>query len=733
MAKTPRKHSRPIDKVAYFNRELSWLAFNRRVLDLALSEKLPVLERMRFLSIVSSNLDEFFEIRVAGLMQQVDSNLVQPGIDGLGPKEQLRRIHSIATSIITDQYGCWHEKIVPLLKEEGIHFKTRNELSQTELRWVRGHFEDNVYPVLTPLGIDPAHPFPHITNKSLNILVWLKDPSGSGDGSKMAIVPVPRILPRVVHIGSGSRQKSSYIFLSDIIKIFIGKLFPGYTVRGAWAFRITRNSDLYIDEEEAQNLLQKIEEELHKIRKGAAVRLEIEAGVSSDSLNALLKAINLSQEHVFAINGPINLLRLFSVFDLIDKPHLKFPPFAPYTPPALSRSGSIFTAIKQEDAMLHHPYHSFNPVVDFINEAAVDPKVVALKQTLYRTSGDSPIIEALKLASANGKQVTALVEIKARFDEANNIEWARQLEDVGVHVVYGMVGLKTHCKCCLVVRRESSGMQRYAHLGTGNYNPKTARIYTDFSLFTANEEITGEVAALFNTLTGFSRRPEFKKLLVAPFNYHSRIQQLILKEAANAKAGKPARIMAKINSLIDRETINNLYIASQAGVQIDLIVRGICGLVPGVRGLSQNIRVRSIVGRFLEHTRAFYFENTTKQPVILAGSADWMQRNFFRRIECVFPIESPRWRKFIVEEFFPLQLRDNQFATQLRANGSYSPVNIPAGGEPFSSQDYWADEATRLRTKPKIEEPESLDQATPPAAKERKAGIEDGLDQKPKE
>lgn len=726
--KPPRKQAKPGAKLAYFNRELSWLAFNRRVLDLALGDKLPVLERMRFLSIVSSNLDEFFEIRVAGLMQQVDSNLVQPGIDGLGPKEQLRRIHSIATSIIADQYECWHNKIVPTLKDEGVHFKTRAELSAAELRWVRTHFEDNVYPVLTPLGIDPAHPFPHLINKSLNILVWLKDPEGRGDGAKMAIVPVPRILPRVVQIELKSRKKSCYIFLSDIIKIFIGKLFPGYTVRGAWAFRITRNSDLYIDEEEAQNLLQKIEEELHKMRKGAAVRLEIEAGVNDDSLNALLKAINLSQEHVFAINGPINLLRLFSVFDLIDKPHLKFPPFAPYTPPALSRTGTIFQTIKQEDILLHHPYHSFNPVVDFINEAASDPKVVALKQTLYRTSGDSPIIEALKTASANGKQVTALIEIKARFDEANNIEWARQLEDVGVHVVYGMVGLKTHCKCCLVIRRENDGMQRYAHLGTGNYNPKTARIYTDLSLLTANDAITDEVAALFNTLTGFSRHPEFKKLLVAPFNYHSHIQQLILREAANAKAGKPAKIMAKVNSLIDRETINNLYAASQAGVQIDLIVRGICGLVPGVRGLSQNIRVRSIVGRFLEHSRAFYFENAPKQPVILAGSADWMQRNFFRRIECVFPIESPKWRKFIIEEFFPLQLRDNQFATQLRANGSYSPVNVPTSGEAFSCQDYWLTEATRMRKMPDIEKSPSNIPPAPATPEDGEAGVEQGLD-----
>lgn len=675
-------------KVAYFNRELSWLAFNRRVLDLAQSEDQPLLERLKFLSIVSSNLDEFFEIRVAGLVQQVESGVVELGIDGLGPKEQLRRIHAITVAMVKDQYKCWREKLVPQMKAQGIVFKGRKELSRKELTWARQYFERQVYPVLTPMGIDPSHPFPQLINKSLNILVKLVEPGRGRKEPRIAIIPVPRILPRVIHVDIEGAKEQTYIFLSDLIKMFDDELFPGYRMKGAWAFRITRNSDLYIDEEEVENLLTKIEEELNKKRKGDPVRLEIEHDVDEEMLESLLKANSITQDYVFRIDGPINPMRLMSVYSMIERPDLKDKPHQAYVPQYMHAHDDIFKTIRKADRLLHHPYDSFQPVVDFLNQAANDPQVFAIKQTLYRTSGDSPIIEALKTACANGKQVTALVELKARFDEANNIQWARELEEVGVHVVYGLVHLKTHCKCCLIVRREGEGLRRYAHLGTGNYNPKTAKIYTDLSLFTADERITSEVADLFNTLTGFSRSPEFNHLLVAPFNLHSEIQKHIKRETRNAKAGKPARIIAKCNSLIEKETINNLYAASRAGVQIDLIIRGICSLVPGVNGMSENIRVRSIVGRFLEHSRIYYFENAGDEPEVYIGSADWMSRNFFRRIECVFPILDPELKERLIKDIIPPQLKDTK-AKLLKPNGAYAPVRRNKGEEEFCSQQHF--------------------------------------------
>jgi len=694
---TARKQASSKKKVAYFNRELSWLAFNRRVLDLAQSTQQPLLERLKFLSIVSSNLDEFFEIRVAGLVQQVESGVVEVGIDGLGPKEQLRRIHGTASALVKDQYRCWRESLIPAMKEEGIVFKGRKELTRKELAWARKYFEEQVYPVLTPMGLDPAHPFPQLANKSLNILVKLVEPGRGRRETLTAIIPVPRILPRVVHIDLEEDTKSeSYIFLSDLIKMFDEELFPGYRMKGAWAFRITRNSDLYIDEEEVENLLTKIEEELHNMRKGDPVRLEIEDDVDEEMLEGLLRAIDLPQDYVFRIDGPINMMRLMSVYGMIERPDLKDKPHQAYVPEGLTHAQDYFKNIRQRDFLLHHPFDSFSPVVDFLHEAARDPKVFAIKQTLYRTSGDSPVIEALKEASRNGKQVTALVELKARFDEANNIQWARELEEVGVHVVYGLVGLKTHCKCCLIVRREGEGLRRYAHLGTGNYNPKTAKIYTDLSLLTAREDLTSEVADLFNTLTGFSRSPQFKQLLVAPFSLHEEIQQKIRRETRNARNGKPAKIIAKCNSLIEKETINNLYDASRAGVTVDLIVRGICALVPGVKGMSENIRVRSIVGRFLEHSRIYYFENGEGECEVLIGSADWMSRNFFRRIECVFPVEDPELKARIVEEIIPPYLRDTH-AKLLKSNGAYQAVRKNKDDEEFSAQQHFLE--TPLGTK----------------------------------
>ncbi len=697
-------HSRPL-KAAYFNRELSWLSFNRRVLEQAGNPYTPLLERVKFLAIVCSNLDEFFEIRVAGLIQQVDSGKGGISIDGLNAREQLRRIHSVVASLVDDQYRIWNKQIVPALASEGIVFKSAHELSKSELSWVKEYFDEQVFPVLTPLGLDQSHPFPQLGNKTLNVIVSLDDPSTTEVERQAALLPVPRILPRLVRIGPEGSGESTYIFLSEIIKLCAGACFPGFKVNGAHAFRVTRNSDLYIDEEEADNLLKTIEKGLRDLRRGAAVRLEIEEGVNEEIFTTLCEHLELSHEYVFRLGGPLNLLRLMSLTD-IDRPDLKDSPFSPVQPQSFPPDKKPFDVIRERDIMLHHPYDSFEPVVDFVTQATHDPNVFAMKQTLYRTSGDSPVVRALVEASRNGKQVTALVELKARFDEANNIQWARQLEEAGVHVVYGLVGHKTHCKCSLVVRREGKKLRRYAHLGTGNYNPKTARLYTDLSLFTCRPGITEDVANIFNTLTGFSLQPEFERLLVAPFNLHRRTIELIDQEAANAAASKPARIIAKMNSLVDKETINHLYGASKAGVKVDLIVRGICCLVPGVRGLSENIRVRSIVGRFLEHVRAFYFENGDDAAHIYAGSADWMPRNFFRRIEVIFPIDDPAAREWIRHELFHRELQDNENARELHQNGSYHPITRKENENAFSVQNHFI-AAANERAKQTLLEKES--------------------------
>lgn len=692
MAKRSRSTSpaaaREPGRAAYYNRELSWLAFNRRVLEQAQSERHPLLERVKFLAIVSSNLDEFFEIRVAGLIQQVDSGVTEASFDGLGAREQLRRIHSVVASLVEDQYRCWHEQLVPALAREDILIKSASDLTPSELKWVRTYFREQVYPVLTPLALDQSHPFPQLGNKTLNVVVSLDNPDTPEQEKLVAILPVPRILPRLVTIAPAKTGPHRTIFLSEIIKLCAGELFPGYKLNGAHAFRVTRNSDLYIDDEEAENLLKKIEDELRNLRRGSAVRLEIEQGVDESIFETLCEQLGLSHEYVFRLNGQLNLLRLMSLTEL-DRPDLKYPPFAPVNVSPLREPENIFATIRKQDVLLHHPYDAFTPVVDFVEQAARDPQVFAIKQTLYRTSGDSPIVRALIEASKNGKQVTALVELKARFDEANNIQWARQLEEAGVHVVYGLVGHKTHCKLCLVVRQEGRRMRHYAHLGTGNYNPRTAKLYTDLSCFTARPSLTGDAAKLFNTLTGFGRSPTFKHLLVAPFNLHRRINELIDRERQNAAAGRPARIIAKMNSLVDKVVIDSLYAASQAGVKIDLIVRGICCLVPGVKGLSENIRVRSIVGRFLEHARVFYFENQGRKPLILAGSADWMPRNFFRRIEVLYPIEDADLRRWITHELLPMEMKDNSNARLLHANGGYLPFPRRTGEPLFSAQAYF--------------------------------------------
>lgn len=713
---SPKKTAPPA--FPYFNRELSWLAFNQRVLDQATSTEYPLLERMKFLAFVSSNLDEFFEIRVAGLMQQVKSGVNELGPDGLGPKEQLKGIRNVVQRLLVDQNTCWEQQVAPELADNGILFCSYDELTRNEKQWLKQYFEEQIFPVLTPLAIDPAHPFPQLTNKALYILASIDDPQTRIIESMMAIIPVPRILPRTVKIGVPRQGTPEvYIFLSDIVQHYVKRLFPGYRVSSTAPFRITRNSDLYIDEEEVENLLRKIEEELMNMQKGAAVRLEIAQGSDPILLKQLLQALDLKEESIYTTAGPINPLRFMSTYDLIDRPDLKFPPQIPHVPAALESPEQIFEQLSKQDILLHHPYDSFQPFIDFLNQAARDPQVFAIKQTLYRTSGDSPIVEALMEASRRGKQVTVLIEIKARFDEANNIQWARQLEDVGVHVVYGLVGLKTHCKTCMVVRRESKGLKRYVHLGTGNYNPKTARLYTDLSLFTTSPSITSEVAGLFNTLTGFSLTPVFKKLHVSPFTLHTKIQKYIKTETRNARAGRPARIIAQTNSLVDKQTIDHLYQASQAGVKIDLIVRGICNLVPQVKGVSENIHVRSILGRYLEHSRIFYFENSSgAQPRILAGSADWMPRNFFRRIEAVFPIEAPEHRQRILH-ILKTYLKDTKHARILHSNGTYHKTRSAATtSNHFSAQETFAKESNH--TRPRFAGTPPQPSALPPQASE---------------
>jgi len=669
-----------------FNRELSWLTFDRRVLELAEDETVPLLERVRFLSIVSSNLDEFFEIRVAGLMQQEES-ATHPAT-----REFLQEVLRQAHSLVDAQQACWRDLLLPALRKEGIFVKSKAQLDDQDLAELSPRFDRDILPALTPLAIDPSHPFPVLTNKGLYLLALLRDPE-SGE-VRRAVVPIPRVLPRIVVLGAGQRR--SFTLLSLVIALHIDRLFPGLEVLGAWAFRITRNSDLYVDEEESGNLLEAIEDEIRNLRKGAPVRLEIEALAPAEEVAWLLKSIGLSADNAFRSEGPVNMVRLASLIDLAGRPDLLFPTFVPALSPDFTSPERLYQRIAKQDLLLHHPYESFNPVVDFIRQAARDEAVVAIKLTLYRTSGDSPVVEALKEAARNGKQVTALVELRARFDELNNIEWARQLEEAGAHVVYGLHGLKTHCKACLVVRQEKGGLRRYAHLGTGNYNPKTARLYTDFSLFTADEEVCADVGLLFNVLTGNLAKPKFRHLLIAPFDLHRGIIDLIRAEASAAKHGRKAAIFAKVNSLVDPDVIQALYEASQAGVKVELVVRGVCCLVPGVPGKSENIRVRSVLGRFLEHSRLFRFENSGGEPVLLMGSADWMPRNFIRRVECVFPIRNKQLRRRVEQEIlgtYAERLGDAKF---LRPDGAYEPA-LPSGRRGPQAQEAFLALANRLQ------------------------------------
>jgi len=677
-----------------FNRELSWLTFNRRVLELAEDNTVPLLERVRFLSIVSSNLDEFFEIRVAGLMQQEES------VSHPATKEFLEEVLQKAHKLVSAQQECWHKQLLPALAEEKIIFKNIASLTEEDLRELSQRFDRDILPALTPLAIDPSHPFPVLTNKGLYLLVLLKDTT-TGE-ARRAVVPIPRILPRVLSLENQGQK--SFTLLSYVIQKFIERLFTGLEVKGAHVFRITRNSDLYVDEEEAGNLLEVIEEEIRNLRKGAPVRLEINEGVPEEELNWLLKVTGLPKMNAFLSSGPVNMMRLSSLIDLAGRPDLLYPSFAPALPAEFIDSSKIFHRIAKHDILLHHPYESFTPVVDFIRQAARDESVVALKLTLYRTSGDSPVVEALKEAARNGKQVTALVELRARFDELNNIEWARQLEEAGAHVVYGLAGLKTHCKACLVVRQEKGGLKLYAHLGTGNYNPKTARLYTDFSLFTADDEITADVGLLFNVLTGNLAKPKFKHLIVAPFDLQRRILELIQSEISAAQAGRKATIFAKINSLVDPDVIQMLYQASRAGVKIHLLVRGICCLKPGIPDKSENISVHSVLGRFLEHSRLFRFENSGGEPIILMGSADWMPRNFLRRVECVFPIKNKSLRKRVEQEILQTYASNLGDAKALQPDGDYLALT-PQGRRAPLAQDTFLALARQVSSENLIEKP----------------------------
>ncbi len=668
----------------FLNRELSWLAFNQRVLDEALDPTTPLLERVKFFCITSSNLDEFFEVRVAGIKQQIESDVVERSVDGLTASEGFRAIHRRVREMVGAQFRCWREQLVPALAENGIRFLGVAELGPADRVWMESYFHTQVWPVLTPLGLDPAHPFPQLLNKTLNLIVQIEVRLNSGNHRRLAVVQVPRALPRLVKLPrDDSRQ--DYVFLAHLVGHYLADLFPGTKLLGHWQFRVTRNSELYIDEEDTANLIKAVEEELHNRRKGEAVRLEVSADCPPDIRAELLEKLHLAEDDLYIIDGPINPVRLMAIVEGDHSPELRDPPFIARVAPALRDQTDLFAAVRERDVLLHHPFDNFSSVVELLAQAAEDPDVLAIKMTLYRTGGDPRIVGALMNAVRNGKQVTAVVELKARFDEANNIAWARRLEEAGVHVVYGLVGYKVHGKMTLIVRRDADGIRRYVHLATGNYNATTARFYTDLGLLTCRPEFGNDASSLFNLLTGICQFQGTRKFLVAPFELHSRMLKLIERESANAKRGLPARIIAKLNSLVDRDIIEALYRASQAGVKIDLIVRGICCLRPGVKGVSERITVRSVVDRFLEHSRIFYFENAC-QPEVFVGSADWMPRNFFRRVEVVFPIEDGNLRDRVKRELLDTVLADTVKARVLQADGTYQRATPKCGAKAVRSQ-----------------------------------------------
>ena len=669
----------------YINRELSIIQFNLRVLEQAKDENVPLMERLRFLCISSSNLDEFFEIRVAGVVQKVELDSQRSGPDMLTPAELKHQIRVQVHDLVDEQYRVLNDVLLPILEQENIRFVKRGDWSTAQADWIKQFYEEELLPILSPIGLDPAHPFPRILNKSLNFIVSLKGKDAFGRSSGMAVVQAPRALPRVIKLppetGSGPYD---FVFLSSIIHAHVSDLFPGMAVTGCYQFRVTRNSDLFVDEEEIDDLLRALEGELPSRRYGDAVRLEVADNCPADVANFLLGQFELGQEDIYTVNGPVNLNRLLTVPTLVDRHDLFFPPFTPGMPPGFVSEKSIFANIRKGDILLHHPFESFVPVIDFLRRASSDPHVLAIKQTLYRTGPESAVVSALVDAARNGKEVTVIVELRARFDEEANIALANRLQEAGAHVVYGVVGYKTHTKMILVVRREKGKLRHYVHLGTGNYHARTARTYTDYGLLTANRLIGEDIHKLFLQLTSLGHGHKLKRLLQSPFTLHSGIIQLIQNEAANALDGKPARIIAKMNALVEHRIIRALYEASQAGVEIDLIIRGICCLRPGVKGISENIRVRSIIGRFLEHTRVFCFENSGRQ-LVYCSSADWMDRNLHKRVETCFPIEVPVLRERVMREL-SYYLEDNSQAWLLQNDGTYQQAKPQDSSQPIMAQ-----------------------------------------------
>ncbi len=669
----------------YINRELSLLEFNRRVLELSRDEQMPLLERLRYLCISSTNLDEFFEIRVAGLKEKVDVPGSHNTPDNMSAAETLKAIRSVALELVEEQYRVLNNELFPLLEKENIRFIRRSEWSEAQEKWLHRYFEESLLPMLTPMGLDPAHPFPRIINKSLSFIVSLQGKDAFGRDSGMAVVQAPRSLPRLIQLPpeENGNGENDYVFLSSIIHAYVSDLFHGMKITGTYQFRITRNSDLFVDTEEVDDLLHALEGELLSRRYSDVVRLEVDDDCPDEMIYFLLKTFRLEENDLYRVDGPVNLNRLLQICDLPDKSNLRFQPFTPGIPAKLRSNPDIFSVIRKQDILLFHPFDSFLPFVDFLRQASTDPQVLAIKQTLYRTGPKSAVVDALVQAARNNKVVTVVIEIRARFDEADNITLANRLQEAGAHVVYGVVGYKTHVKMALVVRREESGLKQYAHLSTGNYHPRNARIYTDYGLFTADKAVGEDVHKAFMQLTGLGKVSKLNKLLLSPFTMHQAVLDKIQREENNANKGLPARIIVKMNALIEPKVVRALYQASIAGVKIDLIIRGICRIRPGVKGVSENIQVRSIVGRFLEHTRVMYFQNNDK-PEIYCASADWMERNFFQRVELGFPIATKKLSDAIIRHL-DYYLRDNTQAWVLNSDGSYT--RLQAGDdEPFSAQ-----------------------------------------------
>ena len=680
--------ARTTQKQKLFNgRDQSWMQFNRRVLEEAEDPSNPLLERVKFLAITGSNLDEYVEIRQAGLMQRIEDGYREQGYDGLRPDEALAALTADIHDFVDAQYRCWNDRLLPELHKQGIRLLDWEELDDEARAFAQGYFQRDVDPLLTPISIDPAHPFPRVLNKALCLALLLRRKRKSSGPQVLGVVTVPRALPRFVRLPS-SDGSIDYLLLQDLIAQNLGAMYRGYEVLGRAAFRVTRNSNLYFEEEEARSLLETIRVELHNRHKGDAVRLEIETGADTEIVERLRVNFELDEDQVFRGEGPVNLSRLMFFYGDVERPDLKFPPFVPKTLHLSRRSANIFDELRLHDILLHHPYDSYDPVVDFIQHGAEDPAVVSMKQTLYRTSHDSPVFSALIEAAAS-KEATLVVELMARFDEASNIRWARSMEDAGVQVFHGVVGLKTHCKLAMLVRRDEDGVtRRYCHLGTGNYNPVTARFYTDLSLLTSDAQITERVHMVFNYLTAHAEIDDYRPLLVAPLTMAESFLGLIRRETEHAQAGHQAHIVAKMNSLLEPSVIEALYQASQAGVEVDLIIRGLSILRPGLKGLSERIRVRSIVGRFLEHSRIFHFANGGNDETYL-GSADWMPRNLFERCEVVFPVRDPAAKARIHEEILPAYLADTVKARLQQPDGSYLRAGkVLKDAPPFASQDF---------------------------------------------